>query len=73
MYRAGATQLMEHAAATDRLQLSWITDQYEAPLMVLGKSDEAVQRAGADHAGLVDQHRRTCRQTVAVGRWPVRS
>ena len=73
MYRAGAAQLMEHAAATDRLQLAWITDQYEAPLMVLGEGDEAVQRAGADHAGLIDQHRRPCPQPIAVGRWPVRA
>ena len=54
---AGGAQLGEQPAPPDRLELAGVADQDEPPVVVLGEVDELVQGAGAEHAGLVDDHR----------------
>ena len=54
---AGRAQLGEHATAGDGLELVGVTDQREAPAVVIGQLDQAVEVAGGEHAGFVDDHR----------------
>ena len=55
---AGGAQLGEQAAAPDGLQLAGVTDEREPPAVPVGEVDEAVEVGGAEHPGLVDDHRR---------------
>ncbi len=63
--------VVEHAAASDGLQLVRVTDERESPSLLFGEVDEPVEGAGADHPGFVDDDRRPRRQSVRVGWWSV--
>ena len=69
---SGVAQFGEHAAPSDRLELAWVTDQGEPPIVGGGEFDQLVQARGAQHARLVDDQRRATRQPPRVFRWPVR-
>ena len=59
---AGRAEFTEHPATPDRLELVGVTDQHQPPPLGVGQVCELVEVAGADHAGLVDDHRRPHRQ-----------
>ena len=67
----GGAQLVEQAAPADGLQLTGIADEGEPPTLPLSEHDELVQRRCADHAGLVDDHRRPSRQPPPVAWWTI--
>jgi hypothetical protein len=71
---AGAAELVEHAAAPDGLELAWVADEDQSPLLGLGESNESVEGVGADHAGFVDNEGRPGRELMggagAVGPVP---
>ena len=71
MHPAGGTHLVEQPAPTDRLELAGVADQRQPPAVRLGELDELVERAGADHPGLIDDQGRPGGEPVAGVRWPV--
>ncbi len=56
---AGGAEFLEHAAAADGLELVRVADEGESPLVLFGVDDESVEVGGVQHAGLVDDHRRS--------------
>ena len=60
----GGAELVEHAAASDGLQLAWVTDQRQAPVVGVGELDQGVQAVGADHPRLIDDDRRPAAELV---------
>jgi len=68
---AGGAQLGEHPAPADRLELAGVTHEHQAPVQTIGEADELVQRAGPDHAGLVDHGGGGHGEPVAVVGEPV--
>ena len=53
-HSACLAEVSEHAAATDRAQLVRVTDEDEAPAVLVGEFDEIEEVGRAEHAGLVD-------------------
>ena len=66
--RPVAQQFGEHAAAADGLELVRVTDQDEPPVGVVGELGQAVEVAGGEHAGLVDDHGGAGGRGATVGR-----
>ena len=56
----------EHAASADSRELQWITDEHDTPRALVGEGREFGELGGGDHAGLVDDHRRSCGQVEAM-------
>ena len=63
---AGRAEFAEHPATAHCLELVGVTNQHQPPLLGVGELGELVEVAGADHAGLVDDHRRPHRQPPRV-------
>ena len=68
----GGRQLVEQAASADGLQLAWSPTSASRQSLPFRQHDELVQRRGADHAGLVHDHRRPSREPPALPCRPVR-
>jgi hypothetical protein len=68
---AGGAEFVEQAASADGLELVWVADQGEAPVVFGGERREPGEGRGADHAGFVDEHCCAGRESVARVRWPV--
>ena len=56
----------EHAASADGRELLWITDEHDTPGALVGEGCEFGELGGGDHAGFVDDHRRSCGQVEAM-------
>ena len=56
----------EHAASADGRELQWITDKHDTPGALVGERGEFCEFGSGDHAGFVDDHRRSCGQVEAM-------
>src|SRR5436309_1679329 len=71
MRAADATQLIEHPASADGLELPRIADQHQPPMLRHGQGNEVVEGAGTEHPGFIDDERRPGCEAVLRSRRPV--
>jgi hypothetical protein len=51
-------EFVEQSTPPHGLELAWVADEHDPPLVALGERDQPMQVGGGDHAGFVHHHRR---------------
>ena len=73
MRSSGGAEFVERTAASDGLELAWVTGEDEPPRPLFGERDQPIEGAGANHPDLINQECGPSSQPVAGVGWPVGS